>query len=97
MRETWYVLEDGRSVDPNEVAPNEAGALIHSSGVAVAMRSPGVPHSRGVDVNAERAKAEADAKAKADLDAREKPRADAKEMKPSGDQKTYKTRESKSN
>ncbi|WP_257721968.1 hypothetical protein [Bradyrhizobium sp. CCGE-LA001] len=23
MRETWYVLEDGRVVDPNEVAPDD--------------------------------------------------------------------------
>lgn len=48
MRETWYVLEDDEVVDPAEVSTDEAGRLIHSSGVAVAMRA-GVPRSRGVD------------------------------------------------
>jgi hypothetical protein len=49
MQEVWYVLEDGTSVDPSEVAPDEKGVLRHKSGVAVAMRSPGVPRSRGID------------------------------------------------
>ena len=56
MRETWYVLEDGRTVDPNEVAPDEQGTLRHSDGVAVAMRGQ-TPSSRGVNPAKERAKA----------------------------------------
>jgi len=56
MRETWYKLEDGRVVDPAEVAPDESGLrLFHKSGVAVAMRGD-VPHSVGVDPEQERAK-----------------------------------------
>lgn len=49
MRETWYVLEDGSAVNPNEVAPNDNGRLVHASGALVAMRGD-VPSSRGVDV-----------------------------------------------
>lgn len=56
MQETWYVLEDGSSADPKDVAPDAAGVLRHKSGMAVAMRSPGVPSSRGVDPDVERAK-----------------------------------------
>lgn len=56
MRETWYVLEDGDVVDPNDVAPNEAGRLVHVSGRMVAMRGS-VPSSCGVDdADAERSK-----------------------------------------
>ena len=56
MRETWYVLEDGKIVDPAEVAPDDTGVLTHSSGVAVSYRN-GVPVSYGVDPDEERAKA----------------------------------------
>lgn len=56
MRETWYLLVDGTVADPNEVAPDEAGILRHSSGVAVAYSAHG-PRSRGVDPDEERAKA----------------------------------------
>ena len=46
--ETWYVLEDGEAVDPNECAPDDKGVLRHKGGKAVAMR--GDAHSsRGVD------------------------------------------------
>jgi hypothetical protein len=55
MRETWFVLEDGTYVDPNEVAPDEMSVLRHKSGVAVAMRGQ-VPSTRGVDPDKERAK-----------------------------------------
>lgn len=48
---TWYVLVDGRVVDPAEVSPDQTGALMHASGVAVAT-SGGVPRSRGVDLDA---------------------------------------------
>jgi hypothetical protein len=51
MRATWYVLEDGTAVDPNECTADEKGNLLtHQSG-DVAMRAPGVPMSRGVDVD----------------------------------------------
>lgn len=56
MGETWYVLENGNVADPNEVAPNNDGKLVHKSGIPVAMRGR-VPSSRGVDADAERAKA----------------------------------------
>lgn len=97
MQETWYVLEDGRAVDPSEVAPDEAGRLMHASGVAVAMRSPGVPRSRGVDAEAERAKAAAaaaQAKAKAEADAKTAT-GKGKAMKADDKDTAYKTRESK--
>ncbi len=50
MRATWYVLEDGAVVDPNDVGPDTDGVLRHKSGVAVAMRGE-VPVSRGVDLD----------------------------------------------
>jgi hypothetical protein len=50
MRATWYVLEDGTAVDPSECTADEMGnVLTHKSG-KVAMRAPGVPMSRGVDL-----------------------------------------------
>lgn len=51
MRQTWFLLEDGTAVDPNECAPDEAGALVHQSGAKVAMRSHDCPMSTGVDVD----------------------------------------------
>lgn len=50
MYSTWYVLEDGKIVDPAEVAPDKSGALAHKSGVRVALRN-GVPHSSGVELD----------------------------------------------
>lgn len=50
MRATWYVLEDGSTVDPSEVSPNKEGRLAHKSGL-VAMRSPDCPRTRSVDVD----------------------------------------------
>lgn len=51
-RATWYVLEDGTPVDPNECATNEKGRLAHKDGL-VALREDGeTPRSRGVDVDA---------------------------------------------
>ncbi len=55
MQDTWYVLENGASADPNEVAPDAFGRLVHKSGVAVAVGPHGY-RSRGVDPVAERAK-----------------------------------------
>ncbi len=56
MQETWYVLENGAVADPNDVVPTDGGRLMHKSGALVAMRGQ-VPSSRGVDADAERAKA----------------------------------------
>ena len=54
MRETWYVLEDGRAVDPAEVEMID-GRLAHAEGL-IAMRSPDVPMSRSVEPDEERAR-----------------------------------------
>lgn len=56
MRETWYVMEDGTSGDPREIAPGADGVLRHKDGRAVAYKPHG-PRSRGVDPDEERAKA----------------------------------------
>jgi hypothetical protein len=58
MRETWYVLEDGRVVDPAEVLSDDVGDMHHKSGVYVAMRGNAYS-SRSVDPDEERAKAAA--------------------------------------
>lgn len=50
MRETWYVLEDGSTVHPSEVAPNAKGRLAHKNGL-VKMRDADTPMSSGVDVD----------------------------------------------
>lgn len=86
MRETWFVLEDGRAVDPNECTFDGSGVFRHKTGVAVAKRGDAYS-SRGVDVEAERAKAARDLVASAD-----KPVADDREMKPAGSGRTYRTR-----
>jgi hypothetical protein len=57
MRATWYVLEDGSAVDPNECAPDEKGVLRHSSGAAIAMRGDAYS-SRQVDFEERQAEAE---------------------------------------
>lgn len=46
--ETWYVLDDRSFADPRDVAVGADGVLRHKDGVAVAMRSAGVPRSRGM-------------------------------------------------
>lgn len=92
MRETWYVLEDGRSVDPNECSHGNGGVLVHSSGVAVAMRAHDVPSSRSVDPDQERANALAaaeEAKRKADAEKT------GKDVKPEEQKQGYKTRDVK--
>ena len=55
IRETWFVMEDGSVADPSDIAPGEDGILRHKDGRAVAY-APHGPRSRGVDVEAERAK-----------------------------------------
>lgn len=91
MRETWYILDDGTSVDPNEVAPDNAGVLMHKSGIAVAV-GPHGPRSRGVDPDEERAKKAKPADDKPPVAGKN----DTKDMKPKDDPKAaYTTRESK--
>lgn len=85
-RETWYVLEDGTSADPAEVAPDKKGDLMHKSGVRVAMRGD-VPSTRGVDPEAERAKS----KGKAKAESKPAPKSDRQMVAEEGSQ-TYKTR-----
>jgi len=85
MRETWYVLEDGSAVDPNEVAPDAKGVLRHGNGMAIAMRGQ-VPSTRGVNPEEERSKA---ALRRNVVDDR------SKEMKPEESKRSYKTREAK--
>jgi hypothetical protein len=56
--ETWFVMEDGSCGDPRDVAQGADGILRHKDGRAVAYRPDGeTPRSRGVDVDAGRAKA----------------------------------------
>lgn len=50
MRATWYVLEDGTAVDPNECAPGDDGVLTHKDGAKVKMRSFDCPMSTGVEI-----------------------------------------------
>lgn len=88
MRETWFELEDGNVVHPNECTYDDKGTLRHKGGVAVAMRGD-VHRSRGVDVEAMRAKAR---EMTADG---EKPVGQDREMKPAGGGKTYRTRTGK--
>lgn len=87
MRETWYVLEDGRLADPAEVSTDEDGRLVHASGVLVEMKGD-VPRSRGCDYPDE-------ARAKAKADAEKGSGSDKKDMKPDEPKRGYKTRESK--
>lgn len=61
MTETWYVMEDGSLGDPRQIAEDASGVLRHRDGRAVAYGMYG-PRSRGgVDAEAERAQADANA------------------------------------
>jgi hypothetical protein len=91
MRDTWYVLEDGRTVCPSEVAYSDGGRLQHKSGTLVAMRGD-VPSTSGVDLEEERAKALASG-AKTPNAARAE--VGLKEIKPEQSTAGYKTRETK--
>ncbi len=86
MRETWFVLEDGDVADPNECAPDEKGDLRHASGAYVAKRGD-TYSSRGVDVEAVRAKVREMAAATTD-----KPATADREIKPAPAAKGYRTR-----
>lgn len=88
MRETWYVLEDGNVVDPNECTTDGAGKLLHKGGAAVAMRGD-VPSTSGVDADKERAKN------RPPKEDHPKPDPKSKDMKPEDDKPGYKTREVK--
>lgn len=85
MRETWYVLENGKAADPNEVAPDKDGVLRHKSGVAVGI-GPHGPLSMGVDPEEERSAAADD-----DEDESKPARRDMK----AGGKRRYQTRETK--
>ena len=85
--EAWFVLEDNSVADPHEVAPDENGVLTHKSGQKVMMRNPHTPMSRGVDPDAERAKAK---NAKTPPKAMESPV--NRQMTPETPSRDYKTR-----
>lgn len=50
MRATWYILEDGTPVDPNEVTRDDGGALVHKGG-KVAVGDHGNHLTTGVDLD----------------------------------------------
>lgn len=82
--ETWYVMEDGSAGDPAEIGFGADGKLAHKDGRKVAYRPDGItPRSRGVDADAERAKAE-----------KPKPTV-TRELTAEKPKRGYKTRESK--
>lgn len=86
-QETWYVLDDGSVVDPNEVTSDKSGILRHKSGAAVAMRGD-VPSTRSVDPDEERSKARAASAKQQDAP----PKSD-RQMRAGDDERaTYKTR-----
>lgn len=91
--ETWFILEDGTSADPREVSPDKDGVLRHKSGVAVKMRSPGVPMTRSLDPEVEREKARAKAKPAAAAP-QPTPKPETRDMKPDAAQ-SYRTRDMK--
>lgn len=104
-RQTWYVMADGTYGDPREISAGADGVLRHSDGRAVAY-APHGPRSRSVDVDAVRAKAPEPvapvAPAPTEPPARDvtaaeddKPAAADREMKPSGNGRTYRTRGAK--
>jgi hypothetical protein len=88
MRATWYILEDGRTVDPNDCAPDDAGNLRHKDGVAVAKKTADAYASRGVDLD----KVGARDMAVAGTD---EPAADNREIKAATGGKGYRTRSGK--
>ena len=81
MRETWYVLDDGTPVDPNECATGDDGVLRHASGSAVVMRGQ-VPRSRGMDAH----------EMEAARTASPSPSSKGRELKPEDTKRGYKTR-----
>ena len=88
MTETWYVLENGDPADPNEVAPDHAGVLMHKSGVPVAI-GPYGPKSRGMtEEEMKKSKQKPDSP-------NPTPRSTTKDMKPADAKAPYTTRESK--
>jgi hypothetical protein len=96
-RETWYVLEDGSVVSPAEVSTNDKGALVHKSGVAVAMR--GDAHSsRGVDPKNPPARPDRQkipGKGKKEVPTEPPLLEEARDMKPAAQQGGYQTRDVK--
>ncbi len=106
MKETWYVMADGSVGDPREIRAGADGVLRHSDGRAVSY-APHGPRSRSIDVDAVRARAPepvdpvvpptAEPPAR-DVTAAEgdKPAGADREIKPSGNGPTYRTRSGRS-
>ncbi|MCO5071133.1 MAG: hypothetical protein M9944_08005 [Rhizobiaceae bacterium] len=102
MRETWYVMEDGSTGDPSDIAPGKDGKLVHKDGRKVAY-APHGPRTRGVDADAERAKATAPKQKPAESHtggsgpgkASKAAPVEAKDVKPEEPKGGYKTRETK--
>lgn len=93
MRETWYVLEDGSSANPNEVAPDERGVLRHKDGMAVAIGAHGNHRSRGVDVDEDGRLISSSEKKPAEEKTDKKPSGTNRQMKAGKDSAAeYKTR-----
>lgn len=94
--ETWYVLEDDSVADPREVAVGDDGFLKHKDGRKVAY-APHGPRSRGVDPEAERAKAKPAPKPKVEskTEPKSEPKVESKDVKPEVLKGGYKTRETK--
>lgn len=84
MRETWYILVDGKVVSPADVVTDAKGALF-CKGVAVAMRGD-VPSTKGVDIDD--AKPKNPAPPKFDLDGSK----ESREVIADKPKRTYKTR-----
>ena len=102
MRETWCVMADGTYGDPREIRAGADGVLRHGDGRAVAY-APHGPRSRSIDVAAVQAKASEPVEPVAppatepparDVTAAEgaKPAPADREIKPSGNGRTYRTR-----
>ena len=87
MRETWYVMDDGSAVDPNDVAPDTAGIMRHCDGRSVAVGPHGL-RSRSMS-EAEMREARANAAAQKPSGVRGR----ALEAEPTS--RGYKTRETK--
>lgn len=86
MRATWFILEDGRTVDPNDCAPDARGELRHKDGVAVAKKTADAYASRGVDL---------EEVARQMTPADDKPPVADREMRPAAPAKGYRTRGTK--
>jgi hypothetical protein len=90
--ETWYVLENDSPAHPSDVTQDKDGVLTHKSGMAVKMRSPGVPFTRSVDPEEQLAKAKSEAEEKAKVQAAAQTSARRRDMQAERPAADYKTR-----